>query len=84
MDHHRYIHTQEYFLIPTRVLFFADDSEWTFQKDNAPCHITKNVTAWLEENNIRVLQWPARSTYLDPIVNVWSELDHKLTKTPAT
>ena len=84
MDHHRYIHTVENNLIPTRDLIFEDDSEWAFQQDNAPCHKAKTLTAWFEENNIRVLQWPARSPDLNPIENLWSVLDRKLTKAPAT
>ena len=71
-------------MIPTRDLFLADNSVWTFQQDNAPCQKAKTVTAWFEENNIRVLQWPARRQDLNPIENVWSSLDRKLTNATAT
>ena len=49
-----------------------------------PSHKAKSVTEWFEQNNIKLLQWPARSPYLNPIENVWNVLDRKLTKEPVT
>ena len=84
MDQHKYIETLENHLIPTRDIFFSNESEWQFQQDNAPCHKAKAVTIWFQENNIKVLQWPARSPDLNPIENIWTVLDRKLTKAPVT
>ena len=44
----------------------------------------KTVTIWFQENNIKILQWPARSPDLNLIKNVRNVLDRKLTKAPVT
>ena len=41
-----------------------------FMQDNAPCHKVKKVTNYLQENEIRVMNWPAQSPDLNPIKNV--------------
>ena len=55
-----------------------------FQQGNAPCHKAKSVTEWFEENNIKILQWPARSPDLNPIEIVWTVLDRELSKETVT
>ena len=42
----------------------------TFQQDNAPPHIARISTRFMEENDINVLPWPARSPDLSPIEHV--------------
>jgi hypothetical protein len=84
MDQHRYIDTLENYLMPTKDIFFGEEPDWMYQQDNAPCHKAKSVTEWFKQNNINVLQWPARSPDLNPIENVWTVLGRKLTKEPVT
>ena len=74
----------ENYLMPTKDIFFGNEPEQMFQHDNAPCHKAKSVTEWFEQNNIKILQWPARSPDLNPIESVWTVLDRKLTKEPVT
>jgi transposase len=70
--------------MPTKDIFFGEELDWMYQQDNAPSHKAKSVTAWFKQNNINVFQWPARCPDLNPIENVWTVLDRKLTKEPVT
>ena len=51
-----------------------------FQQDNAPCHTAKIYKQWFEENNIKIISWPANSPDLKCRENLWSWLDHNLGK----
>ena len=42
-----------------------------FQQDNAPIHTSKCTKTWMEDNNVAILNWPARSPDLNLIENVW-------------
>jgi hypothetical protein len=42
-----------------------------FQQDNAPCHASASTKQWLMENNVQVLDWPARSPDCNPVENLW-------------
>ena len=56
------------------------DSDWIFQQDNVPCHKSRLVNSYFNENNIRVMPWPPRSPDLNPIEHVWNLIDKKIKK----
>ena len=59
---------------------FRKDMGIIFQQDNAPCHTAKICKQWFEENNIKIMSWPANSPDHNCIENLWSWLDHKIGK----
>ncbi|KAI4470432.1 transposable element-related [Holotrichia oblita] len=44
--------------------------QFTFQHDNSPIHTANVVQQWITDNNLRLLNWPARSPDLNPVENL--------------
>jgi transposase len=51
-----------------------------FLQDGAPCHKSKKVMAFFEQNDIDVMDWPGNSPDLNPIENLWAIMKAKLKK----
>ena len=51
---------------------------WLFQPDNDPKHAARLAKVWVNDNNIKKLEWPSQSTDLDPIENLGSRLDEEV------
>ena len=54
----------------------------TFQHDNARPNIALLVQDSLEQNNLNVIPWSARSLDLSPIEHMWDEMDRRLRRQP--
>lgn len=51
---------------------------WRMMQDNAPCHTSKLVKAFLRRRNIEFVDWPPYSPDLNPIENIWHWMKHVL------
>ena len=59
MDSLKYIHVLNKYLI----LFASEEcpTNWFYQQDNAPCHVSNATKQFLSDRNVDVLPWPAKS-----------------------
>ncbi|KAI6647097.1 hypothetical protein LOD99_8934 [Oopsacas minuta] len=72
-----YIDILENALIPS-VDLHSLHSDWTFQQDNAPYHMSKGTKQWFGEQKIEVMNWPAQSPDLNPIENLWDHISLRI------
>ena len=77
MNSDKYIEVLDECLWPVVARHFAN-RRWTFQEDNAPCHVSLRSNLWKQDNNVNTLPWPAQSPDINIIENVWKVLKHRV------
>jgi hypothetical protein len=65
-------------VVPVVVPFLRRGNAGIFQQDNARPHTARHTQGILHQNNVDVLDWPARSPDLSPIEHVWDILGRRL------
>ncbi|KAJ1303144.1 hypothetical protein OPQ81_011345 [Rhizoctonia solani] len=55
-----------------------DMEEVIFMQDNASAHKAKIVQDWFQEHGLEVFEWPANSSDLNPIENLWELIKREL------
>src|SRR5262249_8531840 len=63
-------------MIPSATRLF-NGKEFFFQHDNDPKHTSKIVKNYLKYKRITVISWPSQSPDLNPIENIWAEINRK-------
>ncbi len=70
----------EHFMLPSADKLYGD-ADLIFQQDLTPAHTAKGTKSWFNDHGVTVLDWPANSSDLNPIENLWDIVKRKMRDT---
>ena len=72
MNRHRYIQILKNQMLPWAKGVFGRN--FVYVQDNAPPHTARDTVAFLDQQDVEVMDWPARSLDMNPIEHVWDQM----------
>ena len=72
MNRHQYIQILRNQMLPRAMGAFG--CNFVYVQDNALPHTARDTAAFLDQQDVEVMDWPARSPDMNPIVHVWDQM----------
>ena len=72
MSRHRYIQFMRNEMLPWATGVCGHN--FVYIQDNAPLHTARDTVAFLDQQDVKVMYWPARSPAMNPIEHVWDQM----------
>ena len=72
MNRHRYIQILRNQMLPWATGVFGRN--FVYVQGNALPHTARSTTAFLDQQDVEVMDWPARSPVMNPIEHVWDQM----------
>ena len=79
MNRHRYIQILRNQMLPWATGVFGRN--FVYVQDNAPPHTARDTAAFLEQQDVEVVDWPARTPDMNPNEHVWDQMSVWMTPT---
>ena len=77
IDSQKYIEILENYIKHLMSWYFGEDPI-TFLQGNAPCHVSRVIWEYLEENDIYKMEWTTQSPVFNIIENMWLFIKRKI------